>query len=417
MAFHTIVVIMLALFLMFASAVVVKQDQAQLRGGCEPNDPVVASLAAGSPAEIRFSMAGAGETCYKVAVSSGTGVVEGYLPGSALEGLDIFWKSVESAPLLGASAAQPSTNIPKQRLGKVSGSPDHPLSRANALIEQNQPRAALEVLEKGMKVHGRDYPMLLATGIAAYRADESRIALEYLKEAEQLHSDRAVQQLIARLEKEKSGDKSGERLYGNRFLLRYEGGNLAPEVARSMIALLEQEFSRIAAEVGCRTDERIVTIVQSKQAYRDSTDAAEWSGGLFDGVKIRVPVVESTAIDPLTRRALSHELVHACLASLGPWPMWLHEGLAQKLSGDTLPRARLDQVKLSIRAGKLPRLDNMNRNWSRMSAQHAQRAYDYALMAVDLMYDVYRNYGIQNIFRNPDRLPQITADLDNRLAE
>jgi hypothetical protein len=52
-----------------------------------------------------------------------------------------------------------------------------------------------------------------------------------------------------------------------------------------------------------------------------------------------------------------------------------------------------------------------------MSTQHAHLAYDYALAAVDLLYDLYRNYGIQNIFRNPERLAQVTTDLDKRLAE
>jgi hypothetical protein len=407
---------MFALFLMFASAVVVKQDQAQLRSGCEAQDSVVATVTSGSPAEIRFSMSGGGETCYKVLVTSGSRVLEGFLPASALEGIDTFRKSVETAPPLGASQAS-TRNAPKEKWAPVNGPADHPLVRASTLIEQNQPRAALELLEKSLKAHGREYPLLLAAGMAAYRADESRIALEYLKEAQALRPDHAVERLIAKLEKETSGDKSGEKLYGTRFMLRYEGGNLAPEIARSMIALLEQEFSRVSAEVGCRTDERIVTIVQSRQAFRDSTDAAEWSGGLFDGVKIRVPVVESAVIDPLTRRALTHELVHACLASMGPWPTWLHEGMAQKLSGDVLPRERLDTVSSLVRTGKLPRLDNMNESWSRMSAQHAQKAYDYALAAVDLLYETYRNYGIPNIFRNPDRLPGITADLDKRMAQ
>jgi len=35
-----------------------------------------------------------------------------------------------------------------------------------------------------------------------------------------------------------------------------------------------------------------------------------------------------------TRQVFAHELVHACLANIGSWPAWLHEGLAQKLSGE-----------------------------------------------------------------------------------
>ena len=413
------------LVILLGSSVVVKQDQTQLRSACEASAPVIATLPSGSAAEIRFAMSGEGETCYKVEVTQGSEVIQGYLPAGALIGLDEFITSVETAPKLGASKAVPVRGVPVKTVSVRPGSKSpaagqaetHPLIRANTLIEQNQPRAALEILEKAIKTYGRDYQLLVAAGMAAYRADEAKLALEYLNEAQSINPDRSVEQLIAKIKKESSGDKSAEKLYGTRFLLRYEGGNLAPEVARSMIGLLEQEFSRISAEVGCRTDERIVTIVQSKQAYRDSTDAAEWSGGLFDGFKIRVPVVETTTINSLTRRALSHELVHACLASMGPWPTWLHEGMAQKLTGDVLPQARAQAVKALVRDGKLPRLDNMNQSWSRMSTQHAQRAYEYALAAVDLLYDAYRNYGIQNIFRNPDRLVQITADLDKRLAE
>src|SRR5687767_13077808 len=182
------IMLAVAFFFMFASAAAVKQDQAQLRDGCEANDPVVATLPAGSAVEIRFAMSGASETCYKVRVTSGTQVVDGYLPASALDGLDTFRKSVESAPSLSASPAAPARSLPKLTPG-ANELRDSPLARSYSLLEQNQPRAALDVLERGMKVTGRNYQMLLAAGIAAYRSDESRLALEYLKEAEQLHSD------------------------------------------------------------------------------------------------------------------------------------------------------------------------------------------------------------------------------------
>ncbi len=43
-------------------------------------------------------------------------------------------------------------------------------------------------------------------------------------------------------------------------------------------------------------------------------------------------------------------------------------------------------------------------------------AYTIALAAADALYDNYANYGIGNILRNPDRLPRITADLDQKLG-
>jgi hypothetical protein len=213
-----------------------------------------------------------------------------------------------------------------------------------------------------------------------------------------------------------TGDKSGERLLGNRFLLRYEGGVLDTDVARNMVTILEEEYGRISNELGCRSDDRIVTILQSKEAYRASTDAAEWSGGQFDG-KIRIPVTEAKSISAQTRKTVAHEVVHACLASMGQWPSWLHEGLAQKLSGDTLTPSHKAMLKTAIKQGTLPKLENMSQSWSRMSATHAAIAYAYALSAVDLLMEQYRAYGIQNILRNPERLPQITAELDKSLGQ
>jgi hypothetical protein len=120
------------------------------------------------------------------------------------------------------------------------------------------------------------------------------------------------------------------------------------------------------------------------------------------------------------QRALAHELVHACLTSIPsgptPWPAWLQEGLAQKLSGDVLPpevRAQLSQL---AQTHAIPRLENLRQNWSRMSTQNAMAAYSLALAAADALYDDYASYGIRNILSNPERLPQITADLDAKLG-
>jgi tetratricopeptide (TPR) repeat protein len=400
--------------LLFASTLVVKQDQAQLRSGCEARDEVVAALPAGSPIEIRFAMTGATETCYKVATKVNGKALQGYLPASALTGLEEFDKARQSAPSVGSSAP-PRQQTLGMTAPAVNGPPDHPLVKASALLDQQKPREALEVVEKAMRVTGRDYQYLVLAGIAAYESDEAKKALDYLKEAAQLKQDAGLQQMIARVEKEVIGDKSGDRLLGNRFLLRYEGGVLDTDVARNMVSLLEEEYGRISNELGCRAADRLVTIVQSKQAYRASTDAAEWSGGQFDG-KIRIPVSETKSISAETRKTVAHEVVHACLTSMGNWPSWLHEGLAQKLSGDTLTPSHRAMLKAAIKQGTLPKLGNMSQSWSRMSSVHAAVAYAYALSAVDLMMEQYRAYGIQNILRNPERLPQIAAELDKGLG-
>ena len=402
--------------LLAAAGLVVKQET-PLRAGCEASDEVVAQAAAGSPAEIKFAMSGPTETCYKVTVRSAGNTVTGYLSASALQGLEEFTRQVREAPTVSGAVTRSSamtSATERVKMPAIEGAPDHPLVKASRLLEQRQPRAALEVVEKQMQTQGRNYQSLLLGGIAAYQADEARIALEYLQHAQSLHQDHSVQKMIEKLQQEMSGDKSGEKLYGNRFLLRYEGGNLESEVARSMVALLEQEFSRIAAQLGCRTDERIVAVVQSWPAYKATTGAAEWSAGQFDG-KIRIPVVDSKVMDERTRKVFAHELVHACLANLGTWPSWLHEGLAQKLSGETTTPFMRNNLRALMREKKVPRLENMSQSWSRLSTQHAAAAYALALAAADELMDMYANFGIANVLRNRSMLPQVTAELDKRL--
>ena len=162
-------------------------------------------------------------------------------------------------------------------------------------------------------------------------------------------------------------------------------------------------------------EERLTAIVQPLDAYRRSTDAAEWSGGQFDG-RIRVAMLESPP-GAVTRRAFTHEIVHACLAGLGSFPAWLHEGLAQHLAGERLSPATLAALGSALRGGSVPRLERIGQDWSRMSVRHSALAYGMALAAVELFYQHYQAFGIRNLLRNPQMLDQVTADLDLRLRQ
>ena len=88
-----------------------------------------------------------------------------------------------------------------------------------------------------------------------------------------------MEKLYRQVERESKNDQSNDRLYGLRVLLRYESSVVPTETARQMTAVLDQEFIRISQTLGCSAEERVIAIVQSRDAYRKSTDSAEWSGG------------------------------------------------------------------------------------------------------------------------------------------
>jgi hypothetical protein len=220
---------------------------------------------------------------------------------------------------------------------------------------------------------------------------------------------------LERARKELAHDSSGAALVGARFQLRYNPAEVKPADARSLAPLLDSEFARISMQLGCPAMERIPTAILSPADYRASTGAAEWSGGRYDG-RIKVALLEPKPGEA-TRRALSHEIVHACLASTGQWPSWLHEGLAQKLSGETIEESSRQLVKSLTRQNKIPPLAALSGSWTSMSSDSADLAYKTALVAADYLYAAYGMEGVRSLLQSPERLPQIAADLDHRIRQ
>ena len=51
-----------------------------------------------------------------------------------------------------------------------------------------------------------------------------------------------------------------------------------------------------------------------------------------------------------------------------------------------------------------------------MDAAQAAAAYALSLAAVELLWNEGGRESVGNLLRNPDRLPQVTADLDRKLG-
>ena len=396
-----------SLVLLFA--VTVKLDRAQLRAACDESEPVIAKLPQGTPVEIRFALSD-GSGCYKVSATVDGKQQVGYLAASQLAGLEGFEQQLRGAPATGASTA--SSSAAPQPLPRTS---DPLLGAIIDLLNANQPASALEHMEPLLKLNPRNANLLALAAVAAYRTDDVRHALEYGKQCLALQPDDQIAAMVHKMEHESSVDKSGEKLYGMRVALRYEGASLPAETARAMVAVLDEEFAKVSSRLGCATEERITAIVQSPEAYFQTTGAAEWSGGLYDG-RIHVPALDGEAVTPRTRRTLAHEIVHACLANIGRFPVWLHEGLAQKLSCDSLSSAARLELRQQIQAGAVPKLENITPDWSRMESGRARLAYSLALAAADVMVDQYANFGLRNIVHNREMLRQITPGIDRALG-
>src|SRR5262249_26456448 len=130
------------------------------------------------------------------------------------------------------------------------------MDSATSLIESSQAAKALQLLEGQPKI--RTDPALMAlAGVAAWRSDDSRKALEYWRASLDIQPNAAIENVYQRVQREIQGDQSTERLYGMRVALRYEPNAVPVETARQMVSAIDQEFARISAELGCHAEERI----------------------------------------------------------------------------------------------------------------------------------------------------------------
>jgi tetratricopeptide (TPR) repeat protein len=402
--------------LIFLAALTIRQGETPVRSGCQTEDAVVANLPAGTPVEIRFRLAD-GSDCIKIAAQKGSSEIVGYVSSSALAGLDAFEKeraSAESAEPVVSRPTPASTSVKTALRGH-----DPEIERARDLLAANQPQQAMELLEPAVQRYRNNAGVLLLAGLAAYRMDELDTAIGYWKQSLDLAPNPSLESIYDRVKREAAADPASERLIGMHIALRYERQAVPVDAARAILDTLDSEYGRISSELGCSSSERIVAIVLDRATYLRSTGAAEWSGGWYDG-RIHIAWTGEKTVGPQMRRGLAHELVHACLTNIPsgdvPWPAWLQEGLAQKLSGDTLDKAVREQLQQLAHSHQVPRLEQLHPDWSRMSAEEARRAYNISLAAADVLYENYAFDGVRNVLRNPENLDKVTADVDQKLG-
>ena len=438
-----------------AKELVVKKDQANLLANCSDGASRVAQLPQGLKVRLRFAIAGSDSPCYSVSAELDGRSVRGYVSKDALEGIEAFEQSRREAasgtvvsgeievlgmpPAVELGGGSPNNSDPPGIRNKIreaaellkkkdpaaaervllsaGAPPDHlqvALFRGQALLQVSRPDKAFKVAEAALKTHPDNADLLALAGVSLYRRDQVKGAGRYLKRSLEIQPNPGLERFYRKIEMELAGDKSDDVTYGTRFILRYEGETLKPAAARRFSAALEREVNRISYQLGCQSSERFVVIIQSLENYRSTTGAAEWSGGRFDG-KIRVALPPSGQVDEHVRKTLSHEFVHACLARLGPWPAWLHEGLAQNLSGRQLSRDDWANLRSLNKQSALPTLARLSGGWGGLNSLQASVAYKLGLAAVEILQR--DQLAVRALVSNPQRLSAVTEKLDQQLKD
>ena len=372
---------------------------------CAADAPAVARLEAGTVVAIRSSIAGEAGACYRVMAGGRTG----YVFAAGIVQADEY----EAARREADTVALPG-EIRSAVAQRAAG--DSAAARALALLEARQPRQALQMAEYALAREAAGDPGVLAlAGMAAYQSDQPRKAYEYWKRSHALRPDPRIAALAARAAREAANDTSAHVVHGGRFVLRYDQTSVPPAAAQVMIGVLDEEYARLDAALGCALGEQVAVIVQTPERYRAASGAAEWSGGQYDG-RIRVAAPAGPSVSPELRRVFAHEIVHACLARRGQFPAWFHEGMAQRWSGERLSGPQREAIREKLRTGALPPLNELSASWAGLSSAQAGLAYAYALAAVEALYEARGEAHVRDLLRAPGRLSQTAAGLAGLLA-
>lgn len=304
----------------------------------------------------------------------------------------------------------------------VVNSIDPAVHRAADLLNASRPMHALEQLQDALLRHPHDPKVLLLAGLAAYRSDQIQAALDYWKMSLDLAPNQTLNRIYEDAQREAAADQNSRKLYGVHIALRYDSEIVDADSARAILTTLDDAYSRISGQLGCNADERIAAIVRSRESYLSVTGAADWSGGQYDG-RIHIaalPGMTEGNLDASMQRSLQHELVHACLMSIpsgsASWPAWLQEGLAQKLSGDSLQPSVREELRKRAASHRIPRLQDLGEDWSSMPKRKATDAYNLALAAADILCDEMPPSAIRNLLTDRDSLPRLTALIEAKLG-
>ena len=271
------------------------------------------------------------------------------------------------------------------------------------LVRTGSAAQALTYAQRAVRSAPQSADAYTMLGYTQFASDRTKDAIASWKRSLELRPDAAVQQLLAKAQREENAESEFSQNESSHFVLHYEGKQTSEGLRSQILAALESDYDDLARDLGTPPRDNILVTLYTEQAFFDVTRAPTWSGALNDG-KLRIPISGLSSLTPELAHVLKHELAHSFINQLsgGRCPPWLHEGIAQLLEGKSLGGDG-HQLSLLFKAQRNIPLNALEGSFMRFSGTEAYVAYAESLAAVSYIND---SYGMGDIQRILQRLSQ-----------
>ncbi len=274
---------------------------------------------------------------------------------------------------------------------------------AALLVRTGNAAMALPYAERAARAAPDSPDAFTMLGYAQFASDHTKEAVASWKRSLALRPDAAVQQFLAKAQREQTAESDFSQGESSHFVLHYEGKETSESLRTQILAALESDYDDLVRDLGNPPRDNIVVTLYTEQAFFDVTRAPSWSGGLNDG-KLRIPISGLSSMTSELAHVLKHELAHSFIAKLsgGRCPPWLHEGIAQFVEPRSLGGEGRQLSQLFKAQRNIP-LNALEGSFNRFSGAEAYVAYAESLAAVTYIND---SYGMSDIQRILERISQ-----------
>lgn len=253
----------------------------------------------------------------------------------ARKGLAAAWVAI-GASHLHAGRLRQSRDALEQAVEARPESAEYHLLLAQVLLRAGDPRTARRETDRVLELAPDSAPARELSGNLYNREGRLNLAAGEWEAAAQAGGSPMLAEKLRRVRRDMAAEQGLERQTSRFFAIQYDRDVPAPLV-QGFFKLLDEAFNALHDQLGEYPREEIPVILYSQVTFRDVTRAPDWSGGLFDGRVIRIPVGGLATVEEAAGllSILKHEMTHAFLYRMAPegLPLWFNEGLATTFQG------------------------------------------------------------------------------------